>query len=88
MMTGGDENNDDSLSVSIYSQKRIPIQIQAKPTAWLLLGTITEELKLRTRWSLGSLDSPPPTCQVGKQYGQLVLSPFPFPVMSQGGCRV
>ncbi len=39
---------DDYMSVSAYSQKRMPIQIQAKPTAWLLLRTVTEESKLKS----------------------------------------
>jgi hypothetical protein len=84
----GDENNDDSVSECTYSQKHIPIKFQPKPTAWLLLGTVTEELKLTNRYSLVSLDRPQPTGQVGKRYGQIVISPFPFPVMSQGGCEV
>jgi hypothetical protein len=37
MVTIGDENGDDSVSISTYSQKRMPIQIKAKPTAQLLL---------------------------------------------------
>jgi hypothetical protein len=36
-------NSDDSMSMTTYSQKPMPIQIQGKPTAWLLLRTITEE---------------------------------------------
>jgi hypothetical protein len=36
-------NSDDSVSISTYSQKPMQIQIQGKPTAWLLLRTITEE---------------------------------------------
>ncbi len=41
-----DENSEDSLSVSIYSQKRMPIQICTKPTTRLLLRTVTDELML------------------------------------------
>jgi hypothetical protein len=40
-----DENGDDSVSVSTYSQKQMPIQIQAKSTSRLLLRTVTEESK-------------------------------------------
>jgi hypothetical protein len=40
-MAGGD----DSLSVSTYSQKRMPIQIQANPTTLLLLRTIINAQK-------------------------------------------
>ncbi len=34
----GDENGDDSVSVSAYSQNRTTIQIQAKLTALMLKG--------------------------------------------------
>jgi hypothetical protein len=44
-----DENGDDYMSVSIYSQKRKPIQSQLKPTAWLLPRTDTEESKLKSK---------------------------------------
>jgi hypothetical protein len=45
----GDENGDGSVSVSTYSQKRMPIQIQAKPATRLLLrNAVTEESKLKT----------------------------------------
>ncbi len=58
----GDENVDDSMSVvSTYSKKRMPIQIQAKPTPVLVLRTVTEESKLTTRSSLVSLDCSPAT---------------------------
>jgi hypothetical protein len=39
----GNENVDDSVSVIAYSQKQMPIQIQAKPTTWLLLRTVIKE---------------------------------------------
>jgi hypothetical protein len=47
----GDEN--DSMSMSTYSQKRMPIQIQAKPTTRLLFRTVTEESKLKTQKLMG-----------------------------------
>ncbi len=37
------------MSVSAYSQKRMPIQIQAKPTPWLLPRAVTEESKLKSK---------------------------------------
>jgi hypothetical protein len=51
MMADGDENSDDSVSVSFYSQKQMPmpIQIQAKPTTLLRFRTVTEESKLTNR---------------------------------------
>jgi hypothetical protein len=63
MMADGDENNDDSVSVSFYSQKRMPmpIQIQAKSTTLLRFRTVTEESKLTNRHSKASFDRPPPT---------------------------
>jgi hypothetical protein len=45
----GDENGDDYMSVSAYSQKRMPIQIQLIPTAWLLPRTVTEESKIKSK---------------------------------------
>ncbi len=39
----GDEDGDDSMSMSTYSQKRMPIKIQAKLTTRFLLRTITDE---------------------------------------------
>jgi hypothetical protein len=44
----GDENGDGFMSVSASSQKRMPKQIQAKPTAWLLPTTFTEESKIKS----------------------------------------
>jgi hypothetical protein len=44
MMTG-----DDTMFVSTYSQKQMPIQIQAKQTTQLLLRIVTEESKLQNR---------------------------------------
>jgi len=40
----GDENGDDSVSVSTYSQKRMPIQIQALQTTrgWGVVATESE----------------------------------------------
>jgi hypothetical protein len=51
----GDENGDDSVSTST---KRILIQIQAKPTTWLLFRAVTEESKAQNRhsWILGATD--------------------------------
>ncbi len=49
MMNTGGGNGDDSMSVSTYSQMRMPIQIQAKPTAQLILRTVTEESKAQDR---------------------------------------
>jgi len=43
----GDENGNDSMSVSPFSQKWMRIKIQAKLTARLLLRTVTEPLNLR-----------------------------------------
>ncbi len=40
------ENGDDYMFVSAYSQKLLPIQIQAKLTPWLLPKTVTEKSKL------------------------------------------
>jgi hypothetical protein len=63
MVMIGDENGDDSVSVSFYSQKRMPspIPIQAKPTTLLRLRTVTEESKLTNKLSKVSFDRPPPT---------------------------
>jgi hypothetical protein len=60
MVMIGDENSDDSVSVSFYSQKRMPmpIQIQANPTTLLNLRTVTEESQLTNRHSWLSLDRP------------------------------
>jgi hypothetical protein len=45
----GDENGDDSMSVSTYSQKRMQMQITAKlTTTRLLIKTVTEKSKLKT----------------------------------------
>ncbi len=57
VMIGG-ENGDDSVSVCTTSQKRMPIQIQAKPTTQLRLKTLTQESKLTNRLSWVSLDRP------------------------------
>jgi hypothetical protein len=35
----------DYVSASTYSQKRMPIRIEAKPSAWLLLRTVTQKIK-------------------------------------------
>jgi hypothetical protein len=86
MVMIGDENGYDSVSVSFYSQTRMPIsiQIQSKPTTLLRFRTVTEESKLTDRLSWVTLNLPPPTWQVGKRYGQILISPFPYLIMSHG----
>jgi hypothetical protein len=61
MVMIGDDNDDNSMSVSTFSQKRMQIQIKAKLTAGLLLRTVTEESKLKNRFSWVLLDRPLPT---------------------------
>ncbi len=61
MVTIGDENGDDFVSMSTYWKKRMPIQIQAEPTTQLLLRTVTEESKLTNRSSWVSPDCHLPT---------------------------
>jgi hypothetical protein len=55
----GDENSDDSVPMTTSSQKLMPIQIQAKPTAHLLFRTVNEKSKLTNRRSWVSLGHPP-----------------------------
>jgi hypothetical protein len=43
MVTIGDEDGDDSVTMSTYSLKQMPFQIQAKPSTCLLLRTVIEE---------------------------------------------
>jgi hypothetical protein len=57
----GDENSDNSVSVCTYSQKGMPIQVQAKLTALLLLRTVSEESIAQNRGLWVSLDCPFPT---------------------------
>jgi hypothetical protein len=54
---------DDSVSVSFYSQKQMPmpIQIQAKPTTLLRFRTVSEESKLTNRHFWVLLEHPPLT---------------------------
>jgi hypothetical protein len=49
----GDENGDDSVSVSTYSQNQMLIKIQAKPTNRLLLSKLLKNQKSKHRHSLG-----------------------------------
>ncbi len=51
---------DDYVSASTYSQKRMLIKIEAKPTAWLLLRTVTQKITAQNRCSWVSFDRPLP----------------------------
>jgi hypothetical protein len=48
MVKIGDKNGDDSMSVSTYSKKPMPIKIQAKSTTQRLRRTVTEESMHKT----------------------------------------
>ncbi len=65
----GDENGDDSVSVSTYSQSKCNTNPNpGKPIVWLLIRTVTEESKYQIRCSKVSLDF---RCHVAKQFGQI-----------------
>jgi len=68
----GDENGDDSMSVSPYSQKY----------TWLLLKTVTDKLMLMDRRSWLSLDYPPRLQPIQSDY--LITIPMPY---HMGGCH-
>ncbi len=73
----GDENVDDSVSVSTYSQRGLLIQIQAKPTTRLLLRKCSYwRNKAQNIDVLGYCLTFLCPC------GQIVWSPFPYPITS------
>jgi hypothetical protein len=66
-----DENGDDSVSMSTYSQSECKKK-PAKPTSRMLLRIVTEESKAQNRPFWVSVDRPLPMGQVYKWYGQIV----------------
>ncbi len=66
MLIIGDENGDDSVSVSSYSQKH----------TGLLLRTVTDKLMLTDRGSWLSLDYPPRLQPIQSDY--LITIPMPY----------
>ncbi len=63
----------------------MPFQIQAKRTTRLILRTFIEESKLKIGDLWYCLTVLHPRDQENEQYGQIVWSLFPYPIMSRGG---